>query len=106
MNSVDEHNYQWFKKNLPDLINEYGGKYLIIHEESMRGVYPTFNDALDAALKIAKPGEFLVQHCVTEEESIFVVQYSHPVCCLRNSIALFKNSFSGTSLYKFLCHSV
>jgi hypothetical protein len=34
----------------------------------MRGSYATFKEALDEALKIARPGEFLVQHCVEDAE--------------------------------------
>ncbi|MDR0648282.1 MAG: hypothetical protein LBF92_02965, partial [Synergistaceae bacterium] len=68
MDSVDDRNYRWFRDNLPRLILDYGGKFLVIYDESMRGSYATFKEALDEALKIARPGEFLVQHCVEDAE--------------------------------------
>ena len=73
MASIDEVNYEWFKKNLPELIKEYEGKFLIINEESLKGVFSSFGDALQEAIKFAKPGEFLIQYCVTEEESTQVI---------------------------------
>ena len=73
MISANDLNYRWFKLNLPDLLMKHRGEYLIVYEESIRGAYPTFDETLDAALEIAKPGEFLVQHCVTEEESTQVI---------------------------------
>jgi hypothetical protein len=68
MASIDEMNYKWFKDNLPYLIKDNKGKYLIIHEKSLKGVHPNYEEALREALKIAKPGEFLIQRCVSEEE--------------------------------------
>ncbi|MDR1509744.1 MAG: hypothetical protein LBS53_08900 [Synergistaceae bacterium] len=73
MASVDEKNYEWFKKNLPELMKNHHGKYLIIHEERDKGAYETFESALNDALKIAVPGEFLIQRCVGEEESTQVI---------------------------------
>ena len=73
MSSANDLNYEWFKTNLPDLLMKHRGKYLIVCEESIQGAYPTFDEALDAALEVAKPGDFLVQHCVTEEESAQVI---------------------------------
>jgi hypothetical protein len=68
MDSVDDRNYRWFRKNLMSLMQENKGKFLVIYDESMRGSYATFKEALDEALKIAKPGDFLVQHCVEDAE--------------------------------------
>jgi len=73
MASIDKINYEWFKKNLPDLIEEHHGKFLVIHEESLKGVFTNFVEALHEALKFAKPGEFIVQRCITEEESAQVI---------------------------------
>jgi len=69
MATINEINYAWFKKNLPDLMKEHEGKFLIIHEESLKGVFSDYKEALHKALEIAKPGDFLIQRCVTEEES-------------------------------------
>lgn len=73
MSSVGERNYLWFKKNLSEVIKKYKGQYLIIHEESLCGAFSTFDEALESALKFAKPGDFLVQHCVDEKESTQVI---------------------------------
>ena len=73
MASIDERNYEWFKDNLPGLMKEHKGKFLVIHEESVKGIFATFQDALMEALTFAKPGEFLVQRCATEEECAQVI---------------------------------
>gem|GEM_PF-5502648 len=73
MASIDEINYAWFKKNLPDLLKEHKGKYLIIHEESLKGAFSDFKEAMNKALELAKPGEFLIQRCVTEDENTQVI---------------------------------
>jgi hypothetical protein len=73
MPTLDEKNYEWFKNNLPILMESHEGKFLIIHNESLCGAYPSFSDALGEALKIAKPGEFLIQRCVDEKEGAQVI---------------------------------
>jgi hypothetical protein len=73
MSSVDEKNYEWFEANLSDLMREHRDKYLIIYEESLRGVFSDIEDAITEALTFAKPGEFLIQRCVPEDESTEVL---------------------------------
>lgn len=73
MASIDEKNYEWFKKNLPALIKEYRNQFIVVHEESMKGAYPSFDVALTEALKFAKPGEFLIQRCATEDECTQII---------------------------------
>ena len=73
MASIDENNYAWFKKNLSDLLKEYAGQFIVVYEQSMRGAYSSFEAALAGALEFAKPGEFLIQRCVSEEESTQVI---------------------------------
>jgi hypothetical protein len=68
MDPADDRNYRWFRENLPRLIQSDKGKFIVVHAESARGSYATFKEALDGALKIARPGEFLVQRCVEEAE--------------------------------------
>ena len=74
LSPVQQRNYHWFKKNLNDLCLNHGGDYLIIYKESVRGVYPTHDEAFEAAIRFAKPGEFLIQHCIAEgEETVFIL---------------------------------
>jgi hypothetical protein len=54
-------------------MSEHKDKYLIIVEESMRGAFNTFEEALPRALDLAKPGEFLIQRCVSEAENTQVI---------------------------------
>ena len=69
MATIDEKNYEWFKNNLPKLMEKHRGKYLIIINEALSGCFETFDEALAEALKTAKPGEFLIQRCISEEEN-------------------------------------
>ena len=73
MDTGSQRDYDWFIANLSTLMKDYREKYLIISNEAMRGAFDTFDDALSEALTIAKPGEFLIQRCVSEEENAQVV---------------------------------
>jgi hypothetical protein len=73
MATVDEKNYEWFKTNLSSLLEKHRGQYLIILGESLCGAFDTFEEALTEALKLAQPGDFLIQPCVTEEENTQVI---------------------------------
>ncbi|GHS93433.1 hypothetical protein AGMMS50276_03900 [Synergistales bacterium] len=76
MKKTDEtvdRNYDWFKKNLVDLILKYKGQHLLIVDESVLGAYNTFDEALNEAVKLSEPGKFIIQKCCDEDETSQIV---------------------------------
>ena len=67
MKDSADRNYEWFKANLPQLITEYSGQYVIILNEAVLKALPSFDEALNEALKHAVPGEFIIQKCTVDE---------------------------------------
>jgi len=63
-------NYAYFKEHLEDLIEQYSGKQVVIKDESIIGVYDTFKEAYDEAIKTEELGSFIIQQCVTEDEEM------------------------------------
>jgi hypothetical protein len=72
-----EKNYAFFQKQLPELLADplKAGKYAIIHDESIKGLYDTFAAAYYAACSKLIKG-FIVQQIVDESK---IVNYLSPV---------------------------
>ncbi|GHV51758.1 hypothetical protein FACS1894216_06560 [Synergistales bacterium] len=70
---VVDRNYDWFKKSLSDLMLKFSGQYLLIVDESVSGAYPSFEEALNEAMKNYEPGKFIIQKCCDESETTQVI---------------------------------
>lgn len=62
MAAVDK-NFQWFREHQRELFEMHPGKYLIISDNAVQGVYDSEMSAFQVARMRFKPREFLVQHC-------------------------------------------
>ena len=62
-----EKEFKYFQENLSELLKKYEGKFLVIKETSVEGVFDTYEDAITFGVTKYKLGEFLVQQCVKEE---------------------------------------
>lgn len=71
MNNLDK-NYQYFVDNLENLIKEYKGKFLVIHNQKIVGVYDNELEAYNDSSKKYGLGEFIIQKCVKEEDQTAV----------------------------------
>ena len=60
---------EYFKKNQKDLVQKYEGKFLVIKNQSVRGVYETEIQAYTEAQKSFELGTFLIQQCLPGKES-------------------------------------
>lgn len=72
--------FQWYLKNQDKLVDKYNGKFIVITDNSVAGVYDNENDAyFDASAKYGL-GNFIVQLCTPGEEAytihIYTPQYS------------------------------
>ncbi len=59
----------YFIAHQQDLVELYNGKFLVIKEMKIRGVYDTELQAYTEAKKKFDLGTFLIQHCIPGSES-------------------------------------
>ena len=62
----------FFDKNLETWAKNplYKFKFVIISEEELKGIYDTFETALDNAIVSFKIGEFIIQQIILEDETV------------------------------------
>ncbi len=84
---MQDKNYQYFLENMESLYKQYGHKFLAIKNQSVIGVYDSFNDALESTLKTEALGTFLVQECFeNKDKSIHNFQGNVTVAPMRISL--------------------
>jgi len=59
----------FFKKNQKKLVEEYKNKFIVIKDEKIEGAYDSEIEAYTEAQKKLALGTFLIQHCVSGEDS-------------------------------------
>lgn len=60
---------EYFKANQVELVEKYEGKFLVIKNQKIQGVYDTEMDAYTDAKKKFELGTFLIQQCLPGQES-------------------------------------
>lgn len=63
-------NYNYFKSILTELRQKYEGKFVVIYNESIWGVFDSFKDAYYKAKEELPLGSFIVQQCVDQSQVI------------------------------------
>jgi len=63
---------EFFKENQINLVNQYGGKILVIKGKKLMGVYNNTIEAFNEAIKKYKPGSFMIQPCEPGPEAYTV----------------------------------
>jgi hypothetical protein len=56
--------YLWYEAHEEELINRYFGRYIIIKEGQVIGDYGSRKLARQQAVKLHKPGTFIIHHCI------------------------------------------
>jgi len=62
-----ERSYDYFKSNIKELLDKYGGEYIVIKEENIIGHYGSFDEAYKETCAKEEIGTFIIQHCVVED---------------------------------------
>lgn len=62
--------YKFYTKNKAEFVKKYKGKFLVIKNEEVVGVYLTREDAYNESSKKYQLGTFLIQECLEEEKEI------------------------------------
>ena len=63
-----EKELEFFKNNQKELVSKYNGKFLVIKDLKIEGVYDTEIDAYNDAQKKFTLGTFLIQECLEGED--------------------------------------
>ncbi len=64
-----EKEYEYFNSIRTRLVKEHPGDFVVIKDTEILGIYKTQEEAFKATTDVPL-GEFLVQQCISEEESI------------------------------------
>ena len=60
---------EYFKGHQEELVKKYEGRFLVIKDRTVQGVYDTEISAYEFASKNFTLGTFLIQHCLPGQES-------------------------------------
>lgn len=61
--------FDFFIKNIDELIEKYESKYVVIKGEKVLGAYETIEEAILVTKRTEKMGEFLVKQCNPDKNS-------------------------------------
>lgn len=60
---------EYFKTNQTELVKQYAGKFIVIEDQKVEGVYNTEIEAYTEAQKKFELGTFMIQQCLASKES-------------------------------------
>ncbi|MBU4141359.1 hypothetical protein KKE99_00605 [Patescibacteria group bacterium] len=60
---------EYFKSHQNELVEKYKGKFIVIRDQRVQGVYDTEIEAYTEAEKKFELGNFLIQQCLPGQES-------------------------------------
>ena len=61
--------FEYFLNNQDVLVDQYNGKFIVIKDEIVIGVYETNNEAYDETIKTHELGTFLIQKCIPGDQA-------------------------------------
>ena len=64
-----EKEFKYYLDNQKNLVKKYNGKFLVIKDEEVIGVYDTELDAYKESIKKFAVGTFLIQFCSPDKSS-------------------------------------
>lgn len=68
--------FEYFIANQEELVTKYNGSFIVIHENSVFGVYESPIQAKSEALSRFNPGEFLIQKVQAGTDTFTQTYYS------------------------------
>ena len=71
-----EKEFQYYLDNQEKLVEQYGGKYIVIKDDDVIGAYDSDEEALTETCKKHKLGTFMVIKCEAGEDSYTQVYHS------------------------------
>ncbi len=64
-----EKEFKYYKDHQDELVKKFNGKYLVIKDEQVIGVYDTDLEAYSNSKEKYELGTFLIQHCMLGKNS-------------------------------------
>jgi hypothetical protein len=64
-----EKEFQYYLDHQAELVEKYNGKFLVIKDEQVIGVYDTDEEAYFQTIQKHEPGTFLIQFCESGDSS-------------------------------------
>lgn len=64
-----EKEFKYYLKHQSDLVKEYSGKFIVLKNEKIIGVYNSHSEAYNETVKKEELGTFLIQHCLPGSDS-------------------------------------
>lgn len=61
--------FEFYLKNQAELVKQYSGKFLVIKNQEIIGVYDSEIEAYTATVKTQEAGTFLIQECQPGNEN-------------------------------------
>ena len=65
-----EKEYKYFNDNRKSFIKKYKGKFIVLKDNNVLGIYDSMPEAISETTENHELGTFLVQQCVPEEQNI------------------------------------
>jgi hypothetical protein len=81
MSSPLEREFDYFLANQEELVRQYRGKFVVIKDQKVIGVYDSELEAIEETSKAHELGTFLVQPAEPGSESYTQVYHSRVVFC-------------------------
>ncbi len=69
--------YDFYKSNEDEFIKKYNGKFIVIKNREVIGIYNSRIDAYSKTQEEHEIGTFLIQHCVKETKKTQASFYSY-----------------------------
>ena len=73
--------FEYFKKHQDELVEQYGGKFIVIKDQKVIGAYESLPDAVFETEKEHELGTFLVQKCDPGIEAYTQIFHSRVSVC-------------------------
>jgi hypothetical protein len=74
-----QNEFQWYLEHQNELVEKYEGKFIVIKNQQVIGVYDTDEDAYVKSSETNELGTFLIQECLPGEDSYTQVFHSRVI---------------------------
>lgn len=61
--------FTYYLKHQSELVKKYSGKFIVLKNEKVIGVYASHSEAYNETVKKEDLGTFLIQHCLPGKDS-------------------------------------
>lgn len=64
-----ENEFKYYIKHQAELVKKYNGKFIVLKDEKIIGVYNSHSEAYNETVMKEELGTFLIQHCLPGKDS-------------------------------------